>query len=79
MQHFCTNNLKFQDYNNVTLQGLKTNVVFIYARASYEFFPNIYFDVLFRQRKESNTSVNQSSTTLLGGLRMNFEPRRYKF
>ncbi len=76
---FVSNNLKFQDYNNVTLQGLKTNVVFMYARISYELFPNIYADILFRQRTESNTNLNNSSTTMMTGLRMNFEPRRYKF
>lgn len=76
---FVSNNLKFQDYNNVTLQGLKTNILFMYARTSYEFFPNMYIDVLFRYRRENNTQIDRDSMALFGGLRVNFEPRRYKF
>ncbi|MDW8302229.1 MAG: capsule assembly Wzi family protein, partial [Bacteroidia bacterium] len=74
---FASNNLKLQDYNNVTLQGVLTEVRFVYARVSYEFFPNMYYDLLFRMRTEKDRLVkNTSSSVLMTGVRINFEPRR---
>ncbi|MCS7077612.1 MAG: hypothetical protein NZ455_12925 [Bacteroidia bacterium] len=78
---FASNNLKFQDYNNVTLQGILTEITFIYFRTSYEVFPNVYLDAIARIRLEEDGYFikNEVSLSLMTGLRVNFEPRRYKF
>jgi len=79
----------FLDYGTATSQygvsminGIEANCMYANLRASYELRPNLFIDLGVTQRNYSVPSIpsmNNNTTLLSGGVRLNIQPRQYDF
>lgn len=64
------------DFNNTVGQGVPLSITNVYGRLSYQLWQSdIYAEVEGRYRKENDLT----STSILGGIRMNISPRNVRY
>jgi hypothetical protein len=68
-------------YNNKIAQGIRTNILFLSAQASYQVRHNLFVDLTYIYRKQDSelASRNQTTNYISCGVRLNIQPRTYEF
>jgi len=71
--------LKSHPYGNLMLQGIKTKVIYLEAKATYMIKHNLFLDFSFIVRKEKNDFINKNDMIFNGCVRYNFLTQNFVF
>ena len=72
---------RVMEYGNELLQGVRTDIILVGLDVSYQIKHNVFFDLslLYRNFDSANDNLDESTTVVTGGFRMNIAKKKFDF